>query len=353
MIDFNARMTKANLSEFAEYVLELQARIGFKVSARGWCYQLESERIINKDQFNKVENWINRCRRNGLLPIDFTAEEPSRDFSGVEVPEKLSPEQYFASWLNSSLNCGDYYGLDWWDGEDFYIQMIVEKIDLKTLFRPVCERYHIPIATSKGWSSMTQRAVYARRFKEAEDKGLKAVLLYCGDHDPDGLRISDFIRSNLTDLKDITWGDGTGGYDPEFLEIHRFGLSYEFIEAHNLTWINNLITGSGGYIAARNSNGDIIQGKAKSGKPHPNFKLPYAQDYLKQYGVRKCEANAIVPMPRVARDYVESVILSYLGNDVLDRFEQKRVDIKRKIEAYQRETGIYDAMKDIISEQFN
>ncbi|MCP4427418.1 MAG: hypothetical protein GY803_23260 [Chloroflexi bacterium] len=334
MIDFNKRMTKSNLSYFAEYILELQRRIGFKVSARGWCYQLESERIINKDQFNKVEGWINRCRRIGLLPIDFTAEEASRQFSGVEIPEESSPVQYFASWLKASLKCGEYYNVDWWAGEDYYIQIIVEKIDLKTLFSPICEKYHIPIATSKGWSSMTQRAEYARRFKEAEDLGLQPVLLYCGDHDPDGLRISDFIRSNLLDLKDIEWADGVGGYDPCDLEINRFGLNRDFIEHHQLTWIDNLITGSGKNLAS---------------PFHKNHRQPYVQNYLAEIGERKCEANAIVPMPQIARDYVEDVVLSYLGGNVLDRFAAKREAVENEILEHQKETGVGDVIRNAIN----
>jgi hypothetical protein len=148
--------------------------------------------------------------------------------------------------------------------------MVVEKIDLKTLFGPICDVYHIPIATSKGWSSVSQRAEYARRFKEAEDDGLKCVLLYCGDHDPDGLRISDFLRGNLEQLRYIRWGDGTDGYDPSNLIIDRFGLNYDFIEANNLTWIENLITGSGGNLADPG---------------HPNFHLPYVQ-LLSWRGIR-------------------------------------------------------------------
>ena len=136
---------------------------------------------------------------------------------------------------------------------------------------------------------MTQRAEYARRFKEAEDRGMKAVLLYCGDHDPDGLRISDFLKSNLYDLKDIEWSDGTPGYDPTWLEINRFGLNADFIEEHELTWIDNLITGSGRNLASPS---------------HKNHYQPYVQDYLGKFGARKCEANAIVPLPAIAREYI-------------------------------------------------
>jgi len=328
--DLNQKAMDTSLREFAAKLQELSARIGFKVSARGWCYQMEQERLINKDQFDKVAGWINKCRKLGILPIDFTAEEEGRQFSGVEIPDDDTPVRYMARYVRAAIEAEDYYTPNWWDGEQYYIQMLVEKIDLKTLFSPVCEKYHIPIATSKGWSSMLQRATYAKRFQEAKDKGLQPVLLYCGDFDPDGLRISEFIRSNLDDLKDVTWEDGTEGYDPADLEIVRFGLNRDFIEKHKLTWINNLITGS----------------KLNLADPsHKNHKMPYVQEYIRTVGVRKCEANAIVPMQKIARELVESSIIEFLGDEAEDRFAQKREEVKEELDAFRKKTGLDVSLK--------
>jgi len=331
--NLNQTATTEKLREFAEKLMELSDRIGFKVSARGWCYQMESERLINKDEFDKVESWINKCRKKGILPIDFTLEEEGRQFSGVEKPTTQSPVSFMGLYVNASLSAEDYYTPDWWNGEEFYIQMLVEKIDLKTLFEPICKKYHIPIATSKGWSSMLQRGVYARRFKEAEDKGLRPVLLYCGDHDCDGLRISEFIRSNLEDLKDVVWEDGEEGYDPYNLKIVRFGLNADFIEQHKLTWINNLITGSKKDLANPN---------------HRNFNMPYVRDYIRIYGVRKCEANAIVPLPNIARKLVESAIIDFLGVDAVDRFEEKRKNVKKILDNFRKKTGLDKSLKEAL-----
>lgn len=328
--DLSGKMSEPRLQEFADKLQQLSAKIGFKVSARGWCYQLETERLINKDQFDKVENWINTCREKGILPIDFTAEEEGRKFSGVEHPTQNSPVEEMKSWIEAAMQSERYYVPDWWEGEEYYIQMLVEKIDLKTLFTPVCNKYHIPIATSKGWSSMLQRAEYARRFREAEDKGLKCVLLYCGDHDPDGLRISTFIQSNLEDLKNIIWEDGEEGYNPSELIIERFGLNYDFIERHKLTWINNLITGSGRNLADPN---------------HKNAKMPYLREYISHYGVRKCEANAIVPMPKEARVLVEDAIIEYLGNDATGRFQKKRQRVFDTVRQFRDKTGMTKALQ--------
>lgn len=246
------------------------------------------------------------------------------------------------------MNCGVYYTPDWWTDETYYIQILVEKVDLKTLFEPVCKKFHIPIATSKGWSSILQRAEFARRFKDAEEEGLICVLLYCGDHDPDGLRITENIRKNLYDVKDVWWIDETTGYNPggkiydngvlisdtpKKLIIDRFGLNYDFIIGHNLTWIDNLITSSG---------------KDLAGPSHRNHHLPYVQNYLKQFGPKKCEANALVIIPDEARKLCKAAIEKYLGNDALKRFDAKRQEVCDNLDEFKRRTGLDKTIMNVI-----
>ncbi len=265
-MDFSQKFTREKLVDFASEIQRISRTIGFKVSARGWGYLLEQSGAITKNQFDKVESVINRCRREGILPVDFVAEESARAFKGVETPTDGSVKSVLKWMLRDVLTGDKYFTPDWWDGEDYYIQMLVEKIDLVTLFEPVTHQYHVAIANAKGWSSILQRAEYARRFKEAEERGLKCVLLYAGDHDPDGLRISETIRKNLEQVAEIEWENGDAGYDPADLEITRFGLNYDFIQANGYTWIDNLITGSGKDLAS---------------PKHPNFNLPYVQNYLR------------------------------------------------------------------------
>lgn len=336
MFDFNKKFTKQTLQEFADLLVEMSDTIGFKVSSRGWCYLMEQAGHINKSQFDKVDDAVNRCRKEGLIPVDFVAEEDARAFAGVEEPDNDTMKELLRRRLDYVIDGWKFYTPDWWDGEEYYIQMLVEKIDLKTLFSPVCQRYHIPVANAKGWSSILQRAEYARRFKEAEERGLKCVLLYCGDHDPDGLRISDTLRNNLFQVQDIRWEDGTQGYDPSDLEIHRFGLNYKFILDNKYTWIDNLITGSGKNLADR---------------AHRNFKLPYVQEYLKTIGARKCEANAIVTTPRKAELLVVDEIEKWLGKGAKERFRKKRETIKKEYEETLDATGLLEPINEILNEE--
>lgn len=318
---------------FAEQVKELQGQIGFRISSRGWAYQLEGFGLINKDQFDQVQREINKLRKRGLLPIDFTAEEEGRVFSGVEVPTRETPEEHMKKYLTAALKCEEYYTPDWWDGEDYYIQMVVEKVDLKTLFEPICRKYKIPIATSKGWASMLMRAKYARRFKRFEEEGYKCVLLYCGDHDPAGLLISDYLRKNLRDLRKIHWRIGGTGYDPKNLIIERFGLNADFIEQNNLTWIDNLVTGSGRNLASHR---------------HPDHDKDYVQEYLSRYGARKCEANALVVNRDAAEGLITEAIEKYLGKDAYERFEVRRQTIRDRLQEFREDTGLQTTIEEAI-----
>lgn len=330
-VDFTLPYGRGNpriqrLHNFARIVLSIQKSIGFKLSSRGWAYQLEGYRLINKDQFNKVQGCINECRKLGLLPIDFVASETSREFSGVETPDSGSPIEYFSQYLSTAVDSWKYYTPDWWEGEEYYIQMLVEKIDLVTLFEPVCKEYHIPIATSKGWSSILQRADMIDRFKEGQDMGLKPILLYCGDHDPYGLAISDYMKKNLWDLYKATL------WDPSDLIIDRFGLNFDFIEENELTWIDNLISGSG--------------------KP-PDYNDPITADYITKYGERKCEANALVVRPESARDLCRSAIENYTGEGILERFAEKRDIVQNQLDEFLDKTGLREVIDDALEQVDN
>lgn len=333
MLKLRGRYLDHHLEEFAQTLMQLSEQIGFKVSARGWAYLMEQNGLITKAQFDKVNNLINTCRKKGFLPIDFVAEESSRQFYGVETPYNGTVYDRFAQFLDWSLDVHSDFDVNWWDGEEYYIQMVVEKVDLVTLFSPVCRRYKIPIANSRGWSSMLQRAEYARRYKEAQDKGLKCVLLYCGDFDPDGLRISEFLRSNLYDLKYVHWEDGEEGYDPEDLIIDRFGLNYDFIIDNGFTWIDNLITGSKKNLADPR---------------HKNYDSDYVQEYLRDVGERKCEANVIVTNPPLARELCTGAIEHYLGDDAAKRFGSKQDKVKAEFLEFKKKHNIDKKVNKII-----
>lgn len=304
----------AQLELMASQILAIQEQMKSKASSRGWCYLLEGFGLVDKSQFDNCEGFINEARKLGILPIDFVLEEEARTFDGLEHLDWRNPKEYLVDCLENVKGIYNFYeAISFWQAQPVYIQMLVEKIDLKQLFREVTEKYHVPIATSRGWYSILQRAEMAKRFKSWEERGKTPVLLYCGDHDPTGLQISEVLKDNF-------WSIALGtGWEPVNLIPDRFGLNFELITEANLTWIDNLISASG--------------------KP-PDLKKQYVRDYIAQFGERKVEANALVVRPDLAEALVEKAILKYLPDDAFSKYEKEKETIQAKVKELQEKVNL-------------
>src|SRR5262249_15300869 len=66
------------VARFADSLKEITSRLDFKLSSRGLCYILENDHRLPKGDFDAAQKLITECRKNGLLPIDFTAEDEAR-----------------------------------------------------------------------------------------------------------------------------------------------------------------------------------------------------------------------------------------------------------------------------------
>jgi hypothetical protein len=289
---------EAELLAFCREIRQIASGLDFKVSSRGWCYILENRGDIAKGDFDAAQRLINDCRKTGLLPLDICAEDEASAVANLEALDETDPGEEAEAVIDyldeAHLN---YTPFSFFDDLDVYVEMLVEKVDLKNLFEPVCAEFRIPIANGGGWTDINTRAAVMRRFKDQQRAGKQCVLLWCGDHDPGGLNISNTIRSNFADLA------GAVGWRPDELIIDRFGLNSDFIKGNGLIWINNLETGA----------------KKEPGKPnrlddpnHRDHNKPYVRDYIAKYGVRKVEANALVVRPKEGRELCRQAILKYV-----------------------------------------
>ena len=310
---------RSKLLEFCDRIRKIAGTLDYKVSSRGWCYILE-EHGLGKDEFDACQSLINKCRKNGMLPYDLCTEDERRAAEGIETVDDPDLDAEAESALQHALDWHeDYRPVSFWDRLDVYIEVAVEKVDLKGLFGPVCAEHHVPISNKGGWSDINSRIDMMLRFKAMEEKGKACALLYCGDFDPGGLNISDFIHKNFADLA------GAVGWSPDNLVIERFGLNLDFIEEHRLTWIDNLKTGS-----------KTVPYPLDDPR-HPDHNKPYVQDYLRKYGARKVEANALVVRSEAGRQLCRDALARYIDLDALAAYEaeiaEQREQLRLKIRA--------------------
>jgi hypothetical protein len=194
---------QAEVRAFCARIVEIDSTLDFKVSSRGWCYLLEGQGTITKGEFDAGQRLINDCRKDGSLPLDICAVDDKRTAGGLEGHlDTTSVEEEAESIVESVKDAHEYYRpSSFWEELDTYVEVAVEKVDLKSLFESVCDSFHVPIQNIGGWCDINGRAAMMGRFQKHERAGRRPVLLYCGDHDPCGLQISGLLRSNMADLE--------------------------------------------------------------------------------------------------------------------------------------------------------
>jgi len=306
----------AGIQTFCNEIMKIRSRLDFNIGSRGWCYILEQQAGLLKSDFDDAQKLIGDCRKKGLLPLDICKDDEARSFHCEEALDDSDIYDEAESIVSSALSWWeDYTGSSFWENQGFYVQMLVEKMDLRSLFEPVCKEYRVRLANARGWADISQRADLLRNFKQWEARGKSCVLLYCGDHDPSGLAITEHLRHTLAELSPAV------GWNPENLIIERFGLNSDFIASAGLSWIDNLITGSG---------------KDLGDSKHPDHNKPYVQDYLSKYGRRKCEANALVTAPELGRQLCRDAIRKYISDEAIEEYEeqiqQQRYEVKEAVE---------------------
>lgn len=312
---------------FAVDLKAVQAGLDFHMSARGWCYhmELEGEPQLPKGEFDWAQSRINEARKLGLLEPgfiledegheieeQFTADESAESFVDRKYDEYIDARQTFEdSWQ-------DFKWVDFWKDKEYFIQLLVEKVDLKSLFRNICVQNKISMANMKGAGSIEQKGSMALKFEEMEEKGKTPVLLACGDFDPPGLEITELLRDQFRDYSVFS------GWNPENLIVERIGLNYDFIEKNGLSWIDGLMTASG---------------KDMANPKHFCYirNMYHVREYIEKYGARKCEANSVVVVPELGRRMLIDAIARFLGEDAYEKhqevIEERKEEIRELITA--------------------
>jgi hypothetical protein len=305
-------------------------RPGLHIGTREWCYLLENHGL-HKDDFDPAERLITKCRKRAWLPLNIVDEDDSRAASNLEKIDGHSVEADARFWVDHISRAHlRYHPISFWENQDYYVEMTVEKASLLSLFDPVCSRYHVPILNTKGSWDLHARAKMLARFAHWQARGKECALLHCGDHDVHGIRISNHLHNNLLEMAPQMERLGID-VDIEAIVVERFGLNKDFIDANRLPWIEGLATG----------------GKYTPDLDDPNHRKHFehdVQEYIRKFGARKCEASALVRVPDAAEALCESAIFRLINVSRITAFERAERREQKKVE---------EAIKRILSERWS
>jgi hypothetical protein len=299
------------VSEWCQEIIRIAGTMDYKIGARDWCYVLEVAGSLTKGEFDTAEKLITACRKNGQLPVDICCIDNGRptanDLYIDDTTVKEEASSIVARIHDAHLG---YHPFSLWENQNYYVEMAVEKMGVFSLFEKPTAEFDVRMVNIGGWADVNSRVAMMRRFKYWEWRGKKCVLLVFVDHDPGGLHIAGFLLKNLADLS------GAVGWSPDNLKIDRFGLNKDFIDRQRLTWIDNLETSSGERL---------------DDPKHHDHDKDYVQSYIKKFGVRKVEANALVVCPEAGRKLCRQAILKYVSLDAVEDYRRRLAAEQRKV----------------------
>ena len=307
------------LTEWCQEIIRVADTMDYKIGARDWCYVLEVAGSLTKGEFDTAEKLISACRKDGGLPVDICCNDNGRPTANLKYIDRTSVEEEAEDIIARMQDAyRNYHPFSLWANQEYFVQMAVEKMGVYSLFEMPTGDFDVLLVNIGGWSDINSRVEMMLRYKYWEAHGKKCVLLVFVDHDPGGLRIADFLRKNLADLSNAVDSDGNKvGWKPDKLIIDRFGLDKNFIDRHHLTWIDNLETSSGERL---------------DDPEHHDHDKDYVQSYIKKFGVRKVEANALVVCPEAARELCRQAILKYVSVSAIKKYRRRLAAEQRKVQ---------------------
>lgn len=187
---------------------------GFTLSLRQLYYQFVALALIeNSDRsYKNLGTLISDARDAGLIPWD-AIEDRGR---GIR-PWLIEEDE-----LSVVDGIEHQFALDFWQRQNVYVEVWIEKDALSDVVKRPCQRWRVPFMPCKGYLSASEAWRAGQRFKEAHEEGRECVLIHLGDHDPSG---TDMTRDNAARVE--LYSDGAE------VDVRRIALNMDQVERYN------------------------------------------------------------------------------------------------------------------------
>lgn len=187
---------------------------GLSLTLRQVYYRLVAAGIIpnNEKSYKNIGNMINDARLAGYIDW-FAIEDRTRGLVGRIQYE--NPSDFIQKLVSS-------YHLNYWEDQENYVEVWVEKDALKSIIGRACYPYDVDYFSCRGYTSQSEMWVAGRRLRGKLQEGFEnVVILHFGDHDPSGLDMSRDIKERLE------------MFGVHSLEFKRIALNMDQIEQYN------------------------------------------------------------------------------------------------------------------------
>lgn len=202
----------------ANKIIAEYAAQDFSLTLRQLYYQFVARGLLPNKQteYKRLGSIINDARLAGL--IDWEAiEDRTRNLQ--RLAHFRDPQSLMDAALYSFRH-------DKWIGQDFRVEVWIEKEALSGVIEPICHELDVPFFACRGYSSQSEQWAAGQRFTLCAKNGVTPVILHFGDHDPSGI---DMTRDN-NDRLNMFVGHHTQGTG---VIVERLALNMDQVELYH------------------------------------------------------------------------------------------------------------------------
>lgn len=218
-----AQMDRIELLAHCHRVVAGQLRHGIERSARGVYYDLVGAGIVPQDRpdkhgkptrrvYRRILDTIAKAKLAGQFPLEWLRDDLRAVREGAvlsaffDADDALDEVVEYLRWLPGHLIRADR----WWRQPQVPV-VIAEKDTLVGTIRQPCKEAGVPWYVCRGYSSVTGMwalAKYIRSIQTGAHWDPEIVVLYIGDHDPEGLDIPTVVQRRLAQIYDLKGWQG-------------------------------------------------------------------------------------------------------------------------------------------------
>lgn len=185
---------------------------GFRLTLRQLYYQ-----FVARDLF------ANAGKNYKLLGRMMVWAREAGEADCYVMEDRTREEHTFNAWLNPREFVEDisrYYAEDWWADQEYRPVVWIEKDALIGVIENICTEFRVPYFSTRGNNGQIPMRDAAIKMVDRAEEGHTPVVLYLGDHDPTGIRMTRDVARRL-EL-----------YGGQPIEVRRVALNMSQVRRH-------------------------------------------------------------------------------------------------------------------------
>ncbi len=212
-------LTRADIVRHARAIAYEYKHKDLGLTLRQLYYQFVARGLMGNGQkvYKRIGATLTEARYNGTFPPDLLVDRTREVHVGKFSREDTDIDEALDTAAQDLRNAPDWaLAIDRWVGQPVHVSVWVEKEALAGVFERPCQRLGVSWFACKGYPSVSALWDWLQnveRFMSTPDENGETpdecVVLYFGDHDPDGFEIPRSAERNIAKLRRITGTAGT------------------------------------------------------------------------------------------------------------------------------------------------